>query len=189
MNNNNIFGIELYKTPTGELEIKSDNGVKTYLQEDKGLTNYIYTEIEENYPEAHAALNLLYKGSVLNLPYFKYLCVHRFLRCNCGNYDKVLDVDSDGKMHFEFVECPIRGRECLHDGVICSPKFKTNLSDRELEVMELLCDGYTTHEAANKLFIALTTVLKHKSNAFARKNTKTMTDFMVYANKHNIFNK
>lgn len=178
--------VEFYITPEGEIMIQQERKpVKPLCQGDEFIDKLLEV-IREFYPEAYSALTDAYKASAQNKPYYKFLMVRRFIKCNFGSYDNVLDIDHLGRMNFEFVHCPMRG-ECKHDQIICSPKFNTKLSDREMEVMKLLYEGFTDEEVAEKLFISINTVNNHRKNSFKKLGIHSMADFIRYAKDNNLF--
>ena len=115
------------------------------------------------------------------------MAVRRFIKCNLGVYDNMIDLDEHWNFKFEFVSCPLRG-ECKYDKIICSPQFDSKLSDRQLEVMELIYKGMTDSEIADKLFISLNTVNNHRKNSFRKLGIHSVTEFMRLANRTNMFN-
>lgn len=52
---------------------------------------------------------------------------------------------------------------------------KLGLSKRELEVLELLAQGFSNQEIADKLFVSLNTAKTHISNIYAKLNVKRRT--------------
>lgn len=64
-----------------------------------------------------------------------------------------------------------------------APVFKTEetLSDREVEVLRLICMEYTAQEIADKLFITKRTVEGHKSNLLTKTSTKNTAGLVIYA--------
>lgn len=50
-----------------------------------------------------------------------------------------------------------------------------NLSERELEVLQLLADGYSNQEIADKLFVSLNTIKTHISNLYSKMNVGRRT--------------
>jgi DNA-binding CsgD family transcriptional regulator len=110
----------------------------------------------------------------------------RLIKCNFGGYDNVLDIDHLGRMNFEFVGCPLRG-ECKYDQLICSPKFNTKLSQRELEVMKMLYEGQPDELVSEQLFISINTVNNHRKNSFKKLEIHSMADFIRYAKDNNLF--
>lgn len=95
------------------------------------------------------------------------MAVRRFIKCNFGLYDNVIDIDENWNFRFEFVGCPLRG-ECKSDKIICAPKFNSKLSDRQLEVMRLLYEGKSDSEIADRLFISLNTVNNHRKTVLEK---------------------
>ena len=66
-----------------------------------------------------------------------------------------------------------------------SPKLhlnsKDSLSERELEVLELLCQQLTTKEIADRLFISPKTIEMHKSNLFIKTGVRNSVGLIMYA--------
>ncbi len=82
--------------------------------------------LEEFYPEAYAALRKYYARYDGNKCYRDFLAVRRFIKCNFGLYDNMIDIDENWNFKFEFVGCPLRG-ECDGFKKICEPKFNSTL--------------------------------------------------------------
>jgi DNA-binding NarL/FixJ family response regulator len=61
-------------------------------------------------------------------------------------------------------------------------KYDT-LSERELEVLVMVCNGMTNNEIAEKLFISPKTIEVHKSNLFRKTGVKNSTQLVIYAIK------
>ncbi len=68
--------------------------------------------------------------------------------------------------------------------IIVSPDFKRNepelqrlgLSKREYEVLELIAQGLSNQEIAQKLFVSINTVKTHSSNLFMKLNARRRTE-------------
>ncbi|EAY25321.1 response regulator transcription factor [Microscilla marina] len=54
-------------------------------------------------------------------------------------------------------------------------------TDREMEVLRLLCEQYTAQEIADKLFISRRTVEGHKDNLFAKTGARNLAGLVIYA--------
>lgn len=177
---------ETYTTPEGDVMIASSGEAHYKLEpHHREFISSMIKRISECYPEAYKAMRENYKASADSLFYYEFLIVRRFLKCNFGDYDNVLDFDHD-TFKFEFVTCPLRG-ECKHDQIICNPKFNTAISSRELQVMNLFSEGLNENKIADKLYISINTVLNHKKSAFCKTGSHTMAEFITYANRNNIF--
>ena len=79
-----LNNVEFFNSPEGEVQIRDEKGVRTYMEEDKELTDALFSVIELDYPKAFKALSEIYNKSKANASYFKYRCAHRFIRCNFG---------------------------------------------------------------------------------------------------------
>lgn len=55
------------------------------------------------------------------------------------------------------------------------------LTPRELEVLQLLAEGLSNKEIADRLFVSERTVVGHKSNLMAKTNTKNTVALLAYA--------
>lgn len=71
-----------------------------------------------------------------------------------------------------------------------SPKVyldsKDSLSERELEVLQLLCQQLTTKQIAERLFISPKTVEMHKSNLLIKTGVKNSVGLIIYAIQNNL---
>lgn len=62
------------------------------------------------------------------------------------------------------------------------------LSDRELEVLRLICQGSSNRDIARKLFLSKKTVDKHRANILLKTNCKNTANLVMYAVKYNLVN-
>lgn len=58
------------------------------------------------------------------------------------------------------------------------------LTDREIEVMALITQGYINKEIADRLNIGLTTVITHRKNIMEKLNLKSVSALTIYAVMH-----
>lgn len=58
------------------------------------------------------------------------------------------------------------------------------LSDREIEVMSLIVQGYINKEIADKLNISLSTVITHRKNIMDKLGMKSVSALTIYAVTH-----
>lgn len=171
-----LSNIEFFADPHNHVMIADEQGIRTYSQEDSDFTSAMIVRIEEEYPEAYKALSELYRRSMPNAPYFRWLVVHRFIRCNFSVYDRKEDIDRQGVFHLEEVQCPMRG-ECPHDGRICNAKHNNRLTSRQEEVMRLYCEGLSYEEIGDRLFISPETVKTIKRDAFRKVGAHDINEF------------
>lgn len=65
---------------------------------------------------------------------------------------------------------------------------ESNLTSREVEVLELIAEGMINKQIARQLYISEKTVKNHVSNIFRKLNVSDRTQAAIYAFKHNIKN-
>ncbi len=174
-----IYESELWcKYADGRNEVVTEN--------DTNLIESLLGMIREHYPVAYKALEKEYQKSAANVPYYQYLIIRRFSKCNFGKLDTTkLDVAS-GRFNFEKVDCPMRG-ECKLEGVVCFPKFNTRLSEAELRVMRLVYDGVGNEEIAERLYLSPHTIKNHIKSVYAKLGIHEKSEFIRYANKNDLF--
>ena len=61
-----------------------------------------------------------------------------------------------------------------------------SLSQRELEILLLICKGFSNQEIADALFISKRTVDKHRANILDKTNCKNTANLVVYAIKNSL---
>jgi len=64
--------------------------------------------------------------------------------------------------------------------------FAPDLTEREKEVLQLICEQYTAPEIANKLFISPRTVDGHRNNLLQKLNCRNTAGLVVYALHHQL---
>lgn len=161
--------IEFYNGPDGSVNVKPfEEPMYVYDMGCKHITEELIVLIRDLYPSAFKALSEIYAKSERNKDYFEYKIVHRFIRCNFGEYDALsYDVSATGSLNIEHVRCPLRG-ECLHEGVICKPVLQSTLTPREEEVAALIASGMSRQEVADEMAISVYTVNRHIANIKSR---------------------
>lgn len=74
--------------------------------------------------------------------------------------------------------------EIIRENIISKKKpkarFLTELTNREKEVLQLICEQYTAPEIAEKLFISPRTVDGHRNNLLLKLNCKNVAGLVVY---------
>ncbi len=60
------------------------------------------------------------------------------------------------------------------------------LSEREAEVLPLVCGGLSNQQIAERLFISKRTVDKHRANIMAKTGCGNTADLVIYAVKNKI---
>lgn len=62
------------------------------------------------------------------------------------------------------------------------------LSNRELEILQLLAKGYTNKEISEQIFLSVKTVEAHRSKIYSKLGFKTRADLVAYALRHKLLN-
>lgn len=76
--------------------------------------------------------------------------------------------------------------EMLYSLVTHRPVQKDEiLSEREIEILELICHGFSTAEIAAKLFLSKRTVEKHRANILEKTNCRNTARLVAWALKNN----
>ena len=122
----------------------------------------------------------LYSRYERNRIHFEFKMVHRFIRCNFGEYDQYkFDIDRNGRFCFEEVRCPLRG-ECIHEGTICKPELNTALTEREKEILALIGECMEGTDISEELHISIATVNRHRENIKAKLGLKNVKEMIHY---------
>jgi DNA-binding NarL/FixJ family response regulator len=61
------------------------------------------------------------------------------------------------------------------------------MTQRELEVLNLVCNGLTSQEISDKLFISIKTVEVHRTNIFQKSEVRNLGELILWAIKNNYF--
>lgn len=93
--------------------------------------------------------------------------------------DQALQAIQSGKNYyspelFEFFTKKVVSEPRQDDGEV-------QFTRREKEILQLICDGLTNKEIADRLFISERTVVGHKSNLLAKTNCKSSVGLLSYA--------
>ncbi|NOQ24197.1 MAG: response regulator [Bacteroidales bacterium] len=76
-----------------------------------------------------------------------------------------------------------KGKEKLMHN-ICRKEFE--LTDREIEIMEYFCKGFSAKEIAEKLFLSIKTIDSHRSKLLSKTNNKNTTNLVLFAIKNKL---
>lgn len=123
---------------------------------------------------------------------FMQECVHGYLLKNIDS--RALEIA---------IKAVINGQECYskelmefftrkHKERSEKPKNRSNLTKRELMILQLIFEGYTNQEIADKLFISIRTVTNHRFNLNVKTGAKNTAGLISFGLKnkliHYVFN-
>ncbi|HIS34750.1 MAG TPA: response regulator transcription factor [Candidatus Avirikenella pullistercoris] len=74
----------------------------------------------------------------------------------------------------------------LRSSSLAGTEDNSMLSERELEILLLICKGFSNQEIADELFISKRTVDKHRANILSKTNCKNTANLVVYAIKNRL---
>ena len=81
----------------------------------------------------------------------------------------------------EVIRAVMQGAKCFPEGkAIPMPKGEAPLTEREMEVLRLMCKHMTSKEIAEELFISENTVKYHKSNMLAKTGFSKAVELAFY---------
>lgn len=147
--------IEFRVSPDGEVYYKEGaNADRRLTRFEKKVCAHVLDIIRDKFPGAYSRLKTIYKpksGSSADQDQANFSIVDRFVRCNFGEHDLLTPDIEHNIVHFEEVRCPLRGKYCPDEGVICKPQSLVKLSPAEREVAKLYLWGNTFEEIAHQL--------------------------------------
>ena len=142
------------------------------------------------------------KATVLALeknPNLKVICLSMFGDENY--YTRMVEAgakgflmkDSSMEEVFAAIEAVMNGEEYFCDAIMQSisnalRRYEDTdiLSEREIDVLICICQGLSTQEIADKLFISKRTVDAHRANILEKTGSKNTASLVVYAIKNNL---
>jgi DNA-binding NarL/FixJ family response regulator len=102
---------------------------------------------------------------------------------------KAIELVSDNKNYFSDELLPVltsslvnRKSKPDHD-----LELKEELTRREIEILNLICKGFTIKEIADQLFISQRTVDGHKANLFRKTGVDSSVKLVTFAIKNNLY--
>lgn len=113
-----------------------------------------------------------------------------FLLKNTGvdELERAIEIVNSGKSYFS-PDVLQTLTELLRDNKDKKTNDKPDIeiTDRELEVLQLICEGYTNTEIADKLFISQRTVDGHRANLISKTGVKNTAALVSYAIKYGYY--
>lgn len=152
-------------------------------QEFSGLE--VLVTVQESFPQIKIIML-----SVHNDPYLIAQCIEMgasgYLLKDCDPpevYDAILNVYQRGSYINQATLRAIQGKM---GGKVRPSRIHEELTQREVEVLKLVCRQMTAEQIGDHLFISPKTVNGHKNNLLQKTGSKNMAGLVMYAVKHGI---
>jgi len=175
------FSGEFFITLDGKIYLNIGPRVINITEEDSDIYNNELEYVKSRHYEAYQSLERQY-GGMYNC---RWMMFKRWANCNYALMDHIPDVDATGLRHLEKLPCPARfGMDCPDNNCICNPKFTTNLTKREEEVMALIIQLYSDREIADRLYLNIETIKSHRRNILDKLNLKNKAEIIDFAHKN-----
>jgi DNA-binding CsgD family transcriptional regulator len=173
-----ISEIEFYEYQDAIICFKGGNRRDFFIAED--ITEDIFNEIMD-----YLVKNPLYRNGLAAMGCKnEHEEVFQFIKCKLVNNDNKSDIDGQGNVNEEFVDCPFRGH-CSGERFICKQNAE-NLSKRELQIIGLVRQDLADKQIAYKLGTATVTV-RNQINKINRKlGTWSKMGIVRFAVQNNI---
>ncbi len=98
---------------------------------------------------------------------------------NRSGLQKAIDMIAAGKNYYSDELWTFFTRKVATDDSI--EEIKDKCTKREFEVLQLICEGLTNEEIAEKLFISQRTVVNHKSSLISKTKCKNTVQLVTFA--------
>jgi two-component system response regulator NreC len=111
---------------------------------------------------------------------------HGYLVKDCNPqevYEAILAVHHKGSY---ISERTLKALQHKMNKKIKSRKLNIQITKREEEILQLVCQQYTAEEIGLKLFISVKTVNGHRNNLLQKTGSRNVTGLVLYAIKNNI---
>jgi DNA-binding NarL/FixJ family response regulator len=159
-----------------DLRMKTMNGVETV------------TELKKDFPDVKViTISSHYKTSFMG--YMMKVGVNAFIPKGVAPQYVVEVIESVHDKGFYFTEEQLDIMRGQISGNVPEPNLNDHpLSERETDVLELICHQYTANEIAEKLNIGKRTVETHRKNLILKTGVKNLAGLVIYAIQNNIVN-
>lgn len=138
-------------------------------------------QIKNNYPGVRLLIisSLISNEKLMDVLSYE---VDAFLLNECDE-DEFLNAVKAVKKDEKFYCGHVMG--ALLNRVVHKPEIEvddtTSLSDREIEIIKLIADGFTTKDIAQQLYLSFHTVGTHRRNIFRKLNVRNSSELIIYS--------
>jgi DNA-binding NarL/FixJ family response regulator len=180
-----------------EVSDEASNGKEMLKAIDRNKPDIVLTDIKmpemngieatkkalEKYPDLKIIALSLY-GDEVYLESMLELGISGFVLKNTDsqNLQRALKLIIQGKQYFSEELIPYFTKKYIGK----EASDEAGLTKREIEVLELIAQGFSNKEIADKLFISLRTVTNHRANLNMKTGSKNTAGLLAYAIKNNL---
>lgn len=121
------------------------------------------------------------------------LGVAGYLEKNSDIEEVVLSIRTVNKTNFYFNESTVRAmregyrHKSKNSSIRTINNMPVDISEREVEILKLICMEYTTTEIAEKLYISPRTVDGHRNNLLAKTDSRNTAGLVVFAIANDLY--
>jgi len=153
------------------------------FQEDGKFDIQQIAQIKQNYPNIRLLIlsSLLSNEKLMDVLAYQ---VDAFLLNECDE-DEFLNAVKAVKKDEKFYCGHVMGallNKVIHKNEIEEEEIHLGaLSEREIEIVQLIADGFTTKDIAQQLYLSFHTVGTHRRNIFRKLNVKNSSELIIHA--------
>lgn len=103
---------------------------------------------------------------------------------NKEGLDRAIRCVLEGKNYYSEELMAIFARKYVEPAAKADPEAE--LTKRELEVLQLIAEGLTDQEIADKIFLSIRTINWHRANLISKTGSKNTVNLITYAIKNNL---
>ncbi len=146
--------------------------------------------LAKNYPNIHVAiLSMHFTPAIVNLMISLNACAYFKKNTNSTELEKGLrKIAEKGNYFTEEVYEMIRKGNINHSNAKKEVINEDLLTERERQVLDLICQEYETKEIAEMFDLGIRTVESHRRNLMVKTKARNMAGLVIYAISNNLFN-
>lgn len=192
----------LNRNPGIEVKFDVENGLELIQSLKSQPVDVVLLDLDMPVMNGHEALKIIQK----DFPFIHVIIISMHdskdfvAECILGGAKGFLPKNSDIEKVVEAIQCVVEDGYYLNEKL--SPGFLMNLlnnggpakrrkdidfTDREIEVIRLLCQEKTTKEISELLFLSPRTVETHRTRIFDKTESKNVAGVVIHAIKNGIF--
>jgi len=177
--------LEFYADTSGSVYVSYPDGTTKMIRENsRDIITDLLSMISDLKPDTYDALMDTYSKYSKNKVYYEFRMAQRYIRCNWPRFDNTKkDIDSDGHLNGEPFFCPLRD-ECQLSGIVCNSRINTTLTEREKEVFALIAEGLQAEAIANRLFLSIHTINRHRENIKVKIEVRSVAEMVAWWHKN-----